>query len=79
MRRITGRSPLELIHARIIHEADALLDDSTLQFAEIAGELGFSNPAYFSRFYKRLTGHPPNRQRREPRAGAGRSSFVAWP
>ena len=25
--RITGRSPLELVHARIVHEADALLDD----------------------------------------------------
>ena len=79
VRRITGRSPLELIHARIIHEADALLDDSSLQIAEIAEELGFSDPAYFSRFYKRLTGHPPNRQRREPRAGPGRSSFAAWP
>ena len=27
VRRITGRSPLELVHARIVHEADALLDE----------------------------------------------------
>ena len=79
VRRTTGRSPLALVHARIIHEADTLLDDSSLQIAEIAEELGFSDPAYFSRFYKRLTGHSPNRQRREISRRTDRASFAAWP
>lgn len=79
VRRTTGRSPLALVHARLIHEADALLDDSSLQIAEIAEELGFSDPAYFSRFYKRLTGHSPNRQRREILRRTDRGSFAAWP
>ncbi|MEW9807910.1 helix-turn-helix domain-containing protein [Mesorhizobium marinum] len=79
VRRTTGRSPLSLIHARFIHEADALLESSSLQIAEIAEELGFSDPAYFSRFYKRLSGQPPNRQRREMLRISGRGSFAAWP
>lgn len=79
VRRATGRPPLALIHARLIHEADALLETSSLQVAEIADELGFSDPAYFSRFYKRLTGRPPNSQRHELRGGTHRGSYAAWP
>ena len=62
-----------------MHEAEALLEDSSLQIAEIANELGFSDPAYFSRFYKRLSGRSPNRQRREVVRTTGRGSFAAWP
>jgi AraC family transcriptional regulator, transcriptional activator of pobA len=81
LRRATGRSPLTLIHERLLLEADALLDDSRLQVREIAEELGFSDPAYFSRFYKRHTGRSPNRKRRifasqDQRQG---KSFAAWP
>lgn len=79
VRRSTGRSPLALIHARIIQEADALLDQSSLQISEIAEELGFSDPAYFSRFYKRITGHSPNRQRRDIQSRQNRRSYAAWP
>ncbi|SNR66538.1 helix-turn-helix domain-containing protein [Puniceibacterium sediminis] len=79
LRRSTGRPPLALIHARIIHEADALLDDSSLQIAEIADDLGFSDPAYFSRFYKRLTGQSPNHQRRDIQSRKSRPSYAAWP
>lgn len=81
VKRATGRSPMALIHSRLVLEADALLDDSRLQVAEIAEELGFSDAAYFSRFYKRCTGASPNRRRRslaphEQRTG---KSFAAWP
>lgn len=79
VRRTTGRSPLAIVHARLIHEADALLDDSSMQIAEIAEELGFADPAYFSRFYKRLTGRSPNRQRREILGRIDRRSYAAWP
>lgn len=79
VRRTTGRSPLALIHGRLMHEAEALLDDSSLQIAEIAEELGFSDPAYFSRFYKRLSGHSPNLQRREVIRRVSGETFAAWP
>ncbi len=79
LRRTTGTAPLALIHARIIHEADAMLDHTSMQISEIAEDLGFSDPAYFSRFYKRLTGHSPNQTRRDVQAKAIRRSYAAWP
>ncbi|WP_458757826.1 helix-turn-helix domain-containing protein [Afipia sp. TerB] len=81
VRRATGRSPLSIVHERLIAEADTLLDDSSLKIAEVAETLGFHDPAYFSRFYKRETGRPPNRQRLDvtERSGKQAGSFAAWP
>jgi len=79
VRRATGKSPLALIHSRFILEAEALLDDTRLQVAEIAEELGFSDAAYFSRFYKRFTGHPPNGRRRGFVEDTAGKSFASWP
>lgn len=81
LRRATGRSPLTLIHERLLLEAEALLDESRLQVREIAEELGFSDPAYFSRFYKRHTGRSPNRKRRifASHDQGHVKSFSAWP
>ncbi len=64
MRRTTGRSPLAIVHARIRAEADTLLDNSSLQIAEIAEALGFGDPAYFSRFFRRRCGEAPSTWRR---------------
>jgi AraC family transcriptional activator of pobA len=79
VRRTTGRSPLALIHRRVMYEAEALLDDSRLQISEIAEELGFSDPAYFSRFYKRMSGHSPNLRRKDDGKRDGAPTFAAWP
>jgi AraC family transcriptional regulator, transcriptional activator of pobA len=80
VRRATGKSPLALIHSRFILEAKALLDESRLQVAEIADELGFSDAAYFSRFYKRWRGYPPNRRRRVAmNETSSAKSFASWP
>lgn len=79
VRRTTGRPPLALIHERIVREANALLGSSTLQIAEIADQLGYADPSYFSRFYKRVTGRSPNQYRQFVfRTRAGRS-YAAWP
>lgn len=51
--RSTGQSPRALIHARLMHEAQQMIQTSTLQIAEIGVILGFDDPAYFSRFFKR--------------------------
>lgn len=61
MRRTKGRPLMALIHARIILEAEALLDASTLQIFEIAEELGFTDPAYFSLFLSASRGNLPTR------------------
>ncbi len=60
-RRRLGCTPLELINGRIALEARRLLRYSNASVAQIADELGFSDPSYFSRFYQRMTGTRPSR------------------
>lgn len=81
IRRATGRSPLVLMHTRLITEAETLLDSSTLQVSEVAEALGFRDPAYFNRFFKRMTGMAPGRRRSQPfqNAPGPERSFAAWP
>lgn len=54
--RLSEKTPLEIIHERIILETKRLLMYSGKSSAEIAGELGFEDPAQFSRFFKNKTG-----------------------
>jgi len=81
VRRVTGRTPLELIHARLVAEAEVLLNGTGLQAAEVAEALGFKDAGYFNRFFKRETGMSPGRLRREAmqRKSKGENSFAAWP
>ncbi|MTH76918.1 helix-turn-helix domain-containing protein [Paracoccus aestuariivivens] len=81
IRRATGRSPMEFINQRLAAEAIRLLDQTALQISEIAETLGFGDPAYFSRFFKRMTGLSPRAHRmgalsRRPNAT---TSYAAWP
>lgn len=52
-------SPLELINNRIILEAKRLLRYSVLSIKEIAFRLGFEDPSYFAKFFKRLVKQSP--------------------
>lgn len=63
-RMATGRSPLELIHERLMLEARRSLTYTCASVAETAYALGFSDPAYFSRFFRRREGVSPDRFRR---------------
>ncbi|MDK9770485.1 helix-turn-helix domain-containing protein [Vibrio sp. B181a] len=49
----------QLIHDRIILEANRELVFSTKTVKTIAFELGFDDPAYFSRFYRKQKGETP--------------------
>lgn len=60
-------SPREVIHQRLAGEARRLLRFSDATAAQIAEQLGFSDPSYFSRFYRRLTGRRPRGDRRPAR------------
>jgi AraC family transcriptional activator of pobA len=79
--RATGQTPLALIHARLLAEARQMLENSGMHIAGIAMSLGFEDPAYFSRFFKRLSGRSPRQYRLE----VARThvdlvgSFAAWP
>ncbi len=81
IRRATGRTPLDFIHGRLVAEAVILLDGSSLQIAEIADALGFKDAAYFSRFFKRVTGVSPRTHRAGPKQKrlAADTSYAAWP
>jgi AraC family transcriptional regulator, transcriptional activator of pobA len=55
----TGKTALELIHLYIISQAKNLLAEGELNVSEIAYRLGFENPPYFSRLFKKEVGMSP--------------------
>lgn len=70
VRAESGRSALELVHERLTREACRRLVYIAAPAASLAHELGFEDPAYFSRFFKRRTGLSPQRWRQAQRAQA---------
>lgn len=68
-RGVTGLSALELMHDRLVLEARRLLAYTNAQIGEIATELGFTDPAYFSRFFTRRAGGSPLAYRTALQAG----------
>ena len=64
---ISGRAPKRLIQDRTIQEAKLLLTMTEQSIREICFSLGFADPAYFSRYFKRLTGQTA----KEYRSSAG--------
>ncbi|QYO75494.1 helix-turn-helix domain-containing protein [Devosia salina] len=81
VQRATGQTPLGLIHARLFAEARLMIENSGLQIAEISAHLGFDDPAYFSRFFKRLSGKSPRQFRQDAAMSQVRDggSYAAWP
>jgi len=60
---ITGETPSALIQHRILLEAKRLILHSSSSLKEIAYDLGFNDPAYFSRFIKKQLGQSPTELR----------------
>lgn len=58
-RQLTSRSALYLIQERIALEARRNLVYTTMTISTVADALGFADPAYFTRFFKRHTGMSP--------------------
>jgi AraC-like DNA-binding protein len=59
LKQETGKTALELIHLYVVSEAKNLLVTGDLSIAEIAYQLGFENPPYFSRLFKKEVGISP--------------------
>ena len=55
----TGQTASALIDARLVLEAKRLLAHSDVTTAEIATELGFRDPSYFGRFFRRHAAQAP--------------------
>ena len=63
--RFAGKTFLDLLHDRLALEAQRHLIYTSATIEMVAYELGFSDPAYFCRFFKRRTGKTPSEFRRE--------------
>lgn len=50
--QITGKTPIEFIRTIRLKRAAQLLRESQLYVSEIAYEVGFNNPKYFSKYFK---------------------------
>jgi len=60
VKEYAGVSPKDFFTNRLIIEAQRKLQYSTLSVKELAYELGFNDPDYFSRFFKKCTGKSVN-------------------
>ena len=63
VRAETGGSVQQMIHARLAREASRWLVHAAAPVSKLAFELGFEDPAYFCRFFKRHTGLTPREYR----------------
>jgi AraC family transcriptional regulator, transcriptional activator of pobA len=68
-RSVTGQSALDLVHERLMVEARRLLSYTQAPVAGIARELGYEDPAYFSKFFGRAVGMSPSAYRESVHAG----------
>ncbi|HHZ10734.1 MAG TPA: helix-turn-helix domain-containing protein [Rhizobiales bacterium] len=68
LRAATGCSLQQLLNRRLVEEARRDLVFTFLPAQSIALALGFSDPAYFSRFFRRETGMTPGEYRKAERA-----------
>lgn len=60
------KSPQRIILDRLTLEAKRLMHFTDKQNQEIAFELGFNDPAHFSRFFKKMTQMTPSQYRESP-------------
>ncbi|MGB1288226.1 MAG: helix-turn-helix domain-containing protein [Aggregatilineales bacterium] len=61
VKKSAGKSAKTLIQERIILEAKRLLRYSNASVKEIAYQLGFKDPSYFSKVFKQVEGESPSR------------------
>jgi AraC-like DNA-binding protein len=59
VKQTTGRTALGQIHEMLILEAKVLLKQNEMNVSEIADYLSFEDPSYFTRLFKKRTGHTP--------------------
>lgn len=79
-REVLGMSSLDVINARLLHEAQRELVYTGLPIKQLAAELGFEDDAYFSRFFRKHTGQTPRDYRaRALEAMGGQAGAGALP
>lgn len=63
IKKVIGRSAKQLINEVNVEYAKLLLVNTTQDIAEIAYELGYPSPSYFSKFFRKEMGISPNEYR----------------
>ncbi|WP_225803249.1 AraC family transcriptional regulator [Streptomyces sp. NK15101] len=76
VRAATGRTPAALLREARTLEAQRLIAGTELSIRQVAARVGFADPAYFCRFFRRETGRTPgdfrkHHDRRDPSIEAG--------
>lgn len=66
-----GITPIELKHRILVKKAVTLLCSTDLSVERISDRLGFSDPGYFRKIFRRYTGKTPTEVRREHQSGIG--------
>ncbi|MEU9558183.1 helix-turn-helix domain-containing protein [Streptomyces fumanus] len=59
VRAATGRPPGRLLIEARVYQAQQMLAHTRLSVRQVAARIGFSDPAYFGRFFRRETGSSP--------------------
>ncbi|HEX3427196.1 MAG TPA: helix-turn-helix domain-containing protein [Candidatus Limnocylindrales bacterium] len=80
-RSATGRRPIEYVNEIRVDEARRILESSSLAVDEVGSSVGYEDPTFFRRLFKRMTGLTPATYRRKfatiarhqgaPRLGVG--------
>ena len=58
-KKVLGKTASQLLHERIVIEAQRLLTHTAQSIKEIGFQLGFDDPSYFVRFFKKYTSQTP--------------------
>ena len=65
MRSLVGMAPLDFLRKLRMQRASQLISRSTMNVSEIAYSVGFTDPKYFSRCFKKETGMSPREYREQ--------------
>lgn len=63
-KQYTGSTPMQYILSKRIYNAEALLQDEHYNITEISSIVGYENPLYFSRIFKKTKGLSPSEYRK---------------
>jgi transcriptional regulator GlxA family with amidase domain len=64
VKALTGNTPVDLLRKARLAQAQRLLQESTLSVSEIAYQVGFASPSYFTKCYKDEFGIAPGESRK---------------
>ena len=77
MRSIVGMPPVEFVRHIRLQRAELLVAKSKDSFSQIAYAVGFADPKYFSKCFRKATGMTPSEYRRlKKQENAGDSSAI---